>query len=258
MNKKRFWLMISCVFLSFACQDGQLSASATIKTDAPVIFMVGDSTMADKPLFPAQPERGWGQLLSLYFKDEIRIKNLAKNGRSSKSFRDEGLWGIVMEQLRPGDSVIIQFGHNDQKQYDQKRYTEAFGSFKENMERYVREVRSKDGNPILATQVVRRKFNAQNELEDTHGDYAVAVRQVAKELQVPLLDIEKHSAALVKKLGPELSKRLYMWVEPDEFVSIQDGRQDNTHLNAFGACRICDLAVEEIRSMVPELSRCLR
>ena len=97
MNRRRVQLMIAFVCLSFAYQDGQLSASTTARTNVPVIFMVGDSTMADKPLFPAQPERGWGQLLPLYFKDEVRVKNLAKNGRSSKSFRDEGLWDTVMK-----------------------------------------------------------------------------------------------------------------------------------------------------------------
>jgi len=258
MNTYRFWLIIACVYLGFICQDRQLLGSTDTNTEAPVIFMVGDSTMADKPLFPAQPERGWGQLLPLYFKDEVRIKNLARNGRSSKSFRDEGRWDTVMEQLRPEDFVIIQFGHNDEKKYDPKRYTEAFGSFKKNLERYVNEVRAKEANPILATPMVRRKFNEQKELEDTHGDYVIAVRQVAKELQVPLLDMEKDSAALVRKLGPELSKRLYMWIEPGEFDSIPDGREDNTHLNAFGACRICDLAAKEIRSGAPELARWLR
>ncbi len=227
-------------------------------TDAPVIFMVGDSTMSDKPLFPAQPERGWGQLLPLYFKHDVHIRNLARNGRSSKSFRAEGRWDIVMNDLRPGDFVIIQFGHNDQKSHDPKRYTEAFGSFKENLARYVRETRSKGGKPILATPVVRRKFANDIELIDTHGDYSIAVRQVAKELHAPLLDIEKQSATLVKKLGPQLSKKLYMWVEPIEFDAIKDGRQDDTHLNAFGASRICDMAIRDMRSTVPELVRWLR
>lgn len=258
MNYKRLWLIIACIYLGLACQDGQLLASASVDANAPVIFMAGDSTMADKPLFPAQPERGWGQLLTLYFKDEVRIRNLARNGRSSKSFRDEGLWDTVMKELRPGDFAIIQFGHNDQKAYDPKRYTEAFGSFKENLKRYVREVRSKEGSPILATPVVRRKFNDRKELEDTHGDYAIATCQVAEELHVPLLDIEKHSAALVRQLGPELSKRLYMWIEPGEFASIPDGRKDDTHLNAFGACRICDIAAREIRSTVPGLTKWFR
>ena len=122
--------------------------TAVTAKPAPLIFMCGDSTMANKPLFPAQPERGWGQLLPLYFKESVRIENLAMNGRSSKSFRDEGRWQPVLDRLRPGDFVIIQFGHNDQKKDSRDRFSEPFGAFKQNLERYVREVREKGGRPI--------------------------------------------------------------------------------------------------------------
>ncbi|MCU0788454.1 MAG: rhamnogalacturonan acetylesterase [Verrucomicrobia bacterium] len=220
----------------------------------PVIFMIGDSTMADKPLLPPQPERGWGQMLPLYFKPEIRIVNLARNGRSSKSFRDEGRWQPVLDRLRPGDYVIIQFGHNDEKAGDPARFTEPFGSFKDNLTRYVNETRERGGHPILATSIVRRKFNAQGELEDTHGDYVVATRQVAAEQKVPLLELERGTATLVQRLGPELSRNLYLWVEPGEFASLPDGRQDDTHLNACGASRVCDLATSSIKENVPALT----
>lgn len=233
---------------------------ASVPPDAPAIsvFMVGDSTMANKPLAPAQPERGWGQLLPLYFKETVRIENLAMNGRSSKSFRDEGRWQPVLDHLRAGDFVIIQFGHNDEKQADPKRFTVPFGSFKDNLTRYVSEVREQQGKPILATPVVRRAFTNQTELRDTHGDYVAAVRQVAQEQKVPLLDLERRSRELVHKLGPELSKKLYMWVEPGEFASIPEGKKDDTHFNANGASRICDLAVEEMKTAAPDLAQWLK
>jgi lysophospholipase L1-like esterase len=224
---------------------------------APVIYLCGDSTMANKPLFPAQPERGWGQLLPLYFQESVRIENLAMNGRSSKSFRDEGRWRPVLDRLQPGDYVIVQFGHNDEKKEDPKRYSEPFGSFKQNLERYVREVREKQGWPILATPVTRRSFS-DGVLKDSHGDYSVAMRQVATEQKVPLLELHQRSAELVAKLGLEASKKLYMWVEPGEFATLPEGKQDNTHFNALGASRMCDLAVEEIRTQVPELARWLK
>jgi lysophospholipase L1-like esterase len=244
-----------CYFFLSVAPD---SSAATNIQGAPTIFMIGDSTMANKPLTPAQPERGWGQLLPLYFQEEVRIRNLAMNGRSSKSFRDEGRWQPVLDELRPGDYVIIQFGHNDEKKEDPKRYTEAFGLFKENLERYAREVRDRKGFPILATPVVRRAFTNDNELRDTHGDYAVAVRQVATEQKLPLLDLEKDTAALIKKLGPELSKKWYMWIEPGEFSGINGGRKDDTHFNAYGATRVCDLAVDEIQTALPDLARWLK
>jgi lysophospholipase L1-like esterase len=222
------------------------------------LFMVGDSTMADKPLTPPNPERGWGQLLPLYFKDGVRVENHAVNGRSSKSFLDEGRWQAVVDRIKPGDCVIIQFGHNDEKKQDPKRFTEPFGAFKENLERYVRETRERKGIAVLATPIVRRKFSADGNLEDTHGDYAKAIRLVAEQQKVPLLDLNRRSAELVQRLGPERSKGLYKWIAPGEYVNQREGFQDDTHFNAVGATRICDLAVEEIQAAVPELAKWLK
>lgn len=242
---------------SLLAAEGNFGANPAPKPP-PTIFMIGDSTMADKPLAPAQPERGWGQLLPLYFKDAVSIENHAVNGRSSKSFRDEGRWEPVLNRIKPGDYVIIQFGHNDEKKQDPTRYTEPFGSFKENLERYVREAREKGGIPILATPIVRRTFDSEGKLEDTHGQYPAAVRRVAAEQHVPLLELERRSAELVQRLGPEFSKKIYMWYEPGEFKTLPDGRSDNTHFNAYGACRVCDLAVDEIKTSVPALAEWLR
>jgi lysophospholipase L1-like esterase len=270
MNQRSsvFWKYLPwCCCLQAILTSASLLAAdkpdASAKTPAPApdkitLFLIGDSTMANKPLVPAQPERGWGQILPVYFQTPVQVENLAMNGRSSKSFRDEGRWEPVLDHLRPGDYVIIQFGHNDEKKEDPKRYTEPFGSFKQNLERYVRETREKQGHPILATPIVRRAFTNTAGLIDTHGDYVKAVRQVAAEQQVPLLDLERLSAELLRKLGPEQSKKLYMWIEPGEFNSLPKGRQDNTHLNAFGASRICDLAVEELQTAVPDLAQRLR
>jgi lysophospholipase L1-like esterase len=224
----------------------------------PVIYMVGDSTMADKPLFPPQPERGWGQMLSAYLVPEVRVVNFAANGRSSKSFREEGLWKRVMDRLHAGDYVIIQFGHNDEKKRGDVPVTRPFGSFKDNLVRYVREVREKQGNPILATPVARRVFDEKEKIADTHGEYAVAIRQVGAEQRVPLIEMERRSSELLARLGPELSKHLFMWCALGEWDTVPGGREDNTHFNAYGASRMCDIAVDELRTSVPELVRWLR
>ena len=224
----------------------------------PTVFMIGDSTMANKPLRPPNPERGWGQMLQSYFKDGVRIDNCAVNGRSSKSFRDEDRWAAVREQIKPGDYVIIQFGHNDEKRQDPKRFTEPFGEFKKNLELYVRETRVHKGLPILATPVVRRKFDGEGKLQDTHGDYTRAIRQVAEEQKVPLLDMEKRSAELVQQLGPEASKKLYKWIAPGEYANPAEGFQDDTHFNAYGASRMCDLAIADLRDTAPDLAKWLK
>lgn len=249
---KRFFYLLPLLFLGWRISAAEPApAPATLK---PVtIFMIGDSTMANKPVIPANPERGWGQLLPLYFHTTARIENYALNGRSSKSFRDEGHWKKVTEHLQSGDFVIIQFGHNDEKQ-DVARGTEAMIGFKANLERYVRETRELGGQPILATPVARRKFNTEGKLEDTHRDYPKATRLVAQEQKVPLLDLTARSAQLLSALGPELSRKLFNTVVPGEHEKYPQGQTDDTHFNALGATRMCDLAVDELLTQVPDLA----
>ena len=146
------------------------------------VFMIGDSTMANKPE-NAIPEVGWGQVLHYFFNDSIVIENHAKNGRSSKSFIDEGLWGKVIASVQKGDYVIIQFGHNDEKE-DTARHTTPSTSYKKNLERFVDETNKKGGIPILCTSIVRRHFDKEGTLRDTHGEYLRTVRKVALEKRV--------------------------------------------------------------------------
>lgn len=222
------------------------------------LFMAGDSTMATQTLVPATPARGWGQMLQPYFHDHVRVHNLASSGQSSKSFRDKGRWKQILDRIKPGDFVIIQFGHNDSKP-DKERRTEPFGSFQANLERFVQDVREQKATPILATSIVRNVFNEDGKtLRDTHGDYVTATRKVAEKHKVPLLDLTRKTEDLLVKLGPDRSKRLFNNVEPGEFPQYPDGFKDGTHLNAAGASRICDLAIEEILANVPELAKSVR
>ena len=231
-----------------------LDLAAPPITNGFTIFLVGDSTMANKPLIPENPERGWGQMLPPYFKAGVRVENHAINGRSSKSFRDEGRWQAVENRLKPGDWVIIQFGHNDEKKKDPARYSAPFGAFKTNLTQYVLAARARGANPILATPVARHKFDDAGKLVDTHGDYVTAVREVAAEQGVPLIDLNKRSDELLRREGPELSKKIFIYVTAAEYPALPQGRQDDTHFCAFGASRMCDLAVDEIKSAVPGLA----
>lgn len=214
--------------------------------------MVGDSTMANKPYSKGNPEKGWGQVFPLYFKEGIKIENHAKNGRSSKSFRDEGLWDIVLEKIKPGHYVIIAFGHNDQKQDSPERYSAPDTDYRKNLERYVRETRNKGGIPVLATPIMRRRFDENGKLYDTHGRYPEVVREIAKEKNVPLLDLHKQTEMLLKAYGEERSKELFLHIQPGEYASLPQGKEDDTHLSAIGAFQVCDLAIEEIKLAVPE------
>jgi len=222
------------------------------------IFMIGNSTMADKPFKDGNPEKGWGQIFPLYFKDGVRIENYAVNGRSTKSFIDEGRWKVVLDKIRPGDYVIIEFGHNDEKKEDPERFADAHTDYKRNLEKFVDETREKDGIPILASPIVRRRFNEQGKFYNTHGDYPDVVREVAEEKNVVLLDLQKKTEDLLIHYGEERSKLLYMQIEPGEYSSLPGGLKDDTHLSPTGAFRVCDLAAEEIKIKVEQLAKFLK
>jgi lysophospholipase L1-like esterase len=218
------------------------------------VHLIGDSTMANKPVIPANPERGWGQMLPMYFKDSVRVENYAQNGRSTKSFINEGRWAKVVSALKPGDFVIIQFGHNDEKTNNVKVGTAPFGEFTTNLVRFVRETREHKATPILATPVARRKFNETGTLTNSHGVYPDAVRNVAGRESVPLLELTTATENLLQQLGPESSKRMFRWTPAGEFGADTKAIEDDTHFNAYGASRVCDLAVIEIEAKVPELA----
>jgi len=243
-------------FLLFLLCLGTLSGNA--QSDAPTatitVHMIGDSTMANKPVIPANPERGWGQMLHMYFRSSVRVENYAQNGRSTKSFIAEGRWDKVLAALKPGDYVIIQFGHNDEKTNDVKRGTAPFGEFTTNLVRFIRESRTRKATPILATPVARRKFDPSGTLTNSHGVYPEAVRKVAATEKVPLLELGTATEKLLQQLGPESSKRLFDWIPAAEFAPDSKALEDDTHFNAYGASRVCDLAVAEIELKVPALA----
>jgi DNA sulfur modification protein DndE len=209
------------------------------------VFMIGDSTMADKPLAD-NPERGWGQLFPRYLSG-ITVKNYAVNGRSTKSFIKEGRWDSVMKYLRKDDYVFIQFGHNDEKIEDSNRYAAPNGLYRENLARFVKEARAKGANPVLITPVMRRKFDANGKFVDQHGEYPDAVRNLAKEMNVPLIDLHKSSQALIEQEGVEGSKKLFLWIDPKHFKAAWDGRKDDTHFSEYGASSMAALVCNEIR-----------
>lgn len=224
--------------------------------ETPRVFMIGDSTMANKPL--DLPERGWGMALGQFFVDPAMIQNHAVNGRSTKSFIDEGRWQKVVTELKPGDFVIIQFAHNDEKQEDPKRYADPAGSFRDNLRRFITESRAKGATPILATPVCRRKFNAAGKLVATHGAYPDAVRAVAKAEKVPLLELERATAKWLQAAGDEPSKKFFMWIEPGAHPKIPDGRKDDTHFVEAGANAVAALAVDQIREQKLPLTKWLK
>jgi pectinesterase len=252
---------------------------AFAKNKVRTIFIIGDSTAAKKDTKNGKVERGWGMMLQNCFdKNYIKVDNHAVNGASSLSFISGGRWKKVLQRIRPGDFVVIQFGHNDEKS-GQKKHTDPGSTFNEVLSRYCNETRELGGIPILMNCVVRRNFakntynNGDDEalrnttyadgakveeadiLIDTHGDYRFAPITVAKELNVYFVDANKITHELEQGLGVEGSKKLHMWFLPGQERSEIKGKKDNTHYNIYGAQVVANLLADGICEEIPELKK---
>lgn len=224
----------------------------------PTLFLIGDSTMADKENPDKNPEHGWGQMLPALMTSDINIRNHATNGRSSKSFRTEGRWNKVMQQLKKGDFVIIQFGHNDQKANDSSRFTNPYTQYRANLERYVRETRAKGATPILMTSIVRRNFNENGVLIDTHKEYPLVVRLVADNLKVPFVDLQLLTEQLEIAYGPEKSGKLHLHYKEGEDPYYPIGKDDDTHLSELGATLVAQMTARNLKSMKTGLEKYIK
>ena len=199
--KKRI-LIVSLSLIALTC----LSFKSSDKVN---IWMIGDSTMANKNPDKA-PETGWGMVMNEFLSGYATVHNHAVNGRSSKSFLDEGRWTVVFDSIQPSDYVIIQFGHNDEKPGD-KLYTDPSTTYKQILKKFIDETRAKGANPIVCSSIVRRHFDGKGKLKDTHGAYINAAREIAIETNTPYIDMEAETRKLVAKLGPEKSKSIYLF-----------------------------------------------
>ena len=267
---KRFkYLFVTVAFLLFA---------SAIPEKTTTIFIIGDSTAANKDISKGKLERGWGMVLQSYFDDNIRVDNRALNGRSSLSFINEGRWDAVLKSMKPGDYVIIQFGHNDEKP-KADRHTDPGSTFDYNLAKFVRETREHGGIPVLMNCVVRRNFFVKapeidddkklrtqtfkdgvkmvegDTLIDTHGLYRVAPRDVAQRMNVHFVDANKITHDLEQGLGTEASKKLHMWFLPGTEPSEPKGKQDNTHYSVYGAHVVARLLADALCEEVPVLKK---
>ena len=258
---------------------GLLLFTAMMPDKHTTIFVIGDSTAANKDTTGGKQERGWGMMLQQCFDaDYIVVDNHAVNGRSSKSFIDEGRWDKVLAKIKPGDYVIIQFGHNDEKP-KADRHTDPGSTFDYNLAKYVRETRERGGIPVMMNPVVRRNFfvvapqNDDDEklrtstfkdgvkmvegdtLYDTHGLYRVAPKDVATRMNCHFVDANQITHNLEQSLGTEASKKLHMWFKPGEEPSEPKGKQDNTHYNKYGARVVANLLADALCKEIPVLSK---
>ena len=238
----RFLIVIALTFMAFG-----FPAKKKI-----TVWLIGDSTLSVKEK-KAYPETGWGMPFTAFWDSTVIVDNRAKNGRSSKSFFAENLWQPVLNNLQEGDYVLIQFGHNDESKDKGERYSSP-EEFKSNLARYVNESRSKKATPVLITPVTRRKFDEAGQIKETHGGYADLVKQVASENNVPLIDLNEKSKSLLQQMGPEASKYLFNYLTPGEHPNYPDGKQDDTHFSEFGARKMAEIVLSEIKTLKLELA----
>ncbi|MBB6416760.1 lysophospholipase L1-like esterase [Streptomyces sp. AK010] len=159
------------------------------------------------------------------------------NGRSSKSFVDEGRLKVILSAVRPGDFLLVQFAHNDEKAEDPTRHTEPWSTYQQYLRMYLDGARARGTRPVLATSVERRRFDAAGQALPTHGEYPAAMRALAAEERVPLLDVQALSLALWQRLGVEETKKYFNWTATE---------QDNTHFNPPGAIEVARLVAREL------------
>ena len=222
-----------------------------------VVYLAGDSTMARK-LPEKRPETGWGEALQDFFdSDKVRIENHAQNGRSTRTFIEEKRWQAIVDRLKAGDYVFIQFGHNDASKDKVDRYTPP-ADYRRNLTAFIEDVRKKKAIAVLLTPVMRRRFDKDGKFFDSHGEYPDIVRSVAAEHHVTLIDMHRKSERIIKQYGAEESRKLFLQLKPNENPNYPKGIEDNTHFSPLGASIMAGLAVEGIREQKPALARYLK
>lgn len=205
------------------------------------IWIIGDSTVENN----TPPFRGWGWAMPEYAAEDVRVCNHALSGRSSRSFQAEGLFEPVEKGMAAGDLLLIQFGHNDEK--EDERHTDPETTYTEHLWEYCRAALEKGAQPVLITSCERRFFTGDGGLMYTHGEYPRAVRELAAREDIPLIDLLSASRKLYLSLGEAETEKLFVRLAPGEHPDFPDGHNDRTHFNADGARAICALVVAGMR-----------
>ena len=218
------------------------------------VWLIGDSTMCTYESNRA-PLTGWGMPFVNFFDSSVAIDNRARGGRSTRTFISENRWQPIADSLREGDYVLIQFGHNDEAKEEKykDRYTPV-PDYKTNLVKFITEARNKKAIPVLITPVTRMRFDKEGKIQETHKEYSAAVWETSKEYNVPVIDLDAKSRELLQQFGPVNSKMLFMQLDSLEHPNYPDGQKDNTHFNEYGARRMAELVLAEIKNLKLELA----
>ena len=213
----------------------------------PKIIWVGDSTVAFNHA-NTFPQTGIGQEFNRYLKTDIPVLNFAQNGRSSKSFYNEGLFAPAQNAMENGDFLFIQFGHNDEKP-DEERRTMPHTTFPEWLMKYVSAARERGVHPVLITPLSRRQFNGDGTIKNSHGEYPAAILSLGRREGVPAIDLTEKSRILYEQAGEEDSRKWFMYFPAGTYENYPEDMKDNTHLRCDGAVQMGALIAEGLREL---------
>lgn len=230
-----------------------LSAFCVPVPEKITVYLIGDSTVCTQPVSQA-PVTGWGTPFAVFFDETVSVENHARGGRSTRTFISEGRWQPISDRLQPGDYVFMQFGHNDEAKEAvyRERYTSP-AHYRQNLVKFITETREKKAIPVLVTPVSRLQFDTQGKVKETHIAYSAMVAEIAKTYQVSMIDLDKRSRTLYQSFGPTDAKLLFNDTEPGVNPQFPAGIHDNTHFSEYGARKIAELVLDEMRQLKLEL-----
>ena len=242
--RRLFFLIVVILLYSFCLQRKPVT-----------IYLAGDSTMSFFEL-TRSPLTGWGTPFSTFFDSSVRIINKARGGRSSRTFISENRWQQIVDSLKKGDYVFIQFGHNDEAREGpmRDRYT-SIPDYRKNLVRFILETRKKKAYPVLVTPVTRLVFDSAGEVPETHPGYYEACIEIAQQYKTPLIDLDKKSRELAKEMGPQAAKLMFLYLKPGENPHYLEGIEDNTHFTEYGARKLAELVLSGVRELLPNLQQ---
>lgn len=242
---------LNLAFCGPQAQVHKLSIEAV--EQVPVVFLCGNSTVVDQD---NEPWASWGQMITAFFDDQICFANYAESGESAQSFIAAGKLKKIATQIKPGDYLLIEFGHNDQKIKGEGKG--AYTSYWNNLTAFIDLARQKQARPVLLTPTQRRSFDAEGRMLDTHEDYPQAMRDLAKEQQVPLIDLHQMTRLMYEALGPEKSKKAFVHYPAGSFPGQDGPLADNTHFNAYGAYQVAKCVILGMKELQLPLIQNLR
>ena len=221
--------------------------------DLPTIFLAGNSTVTDQE---NEPWASWGQMFPNFLKPEVVVANYAESGETLLAFKRENRLQKILSQMKPGDYLFMEFAHNDQKPGG--NHLDAMTTYKDELKYYMAETRKKGGRPVLVTSTNRRKFDENGKIINTLEEFPEAMRQLANEVNIPLIDLNAMSKTLYETLGVENSKKAFVHYPANSYSGQDKPLADDTHFNPYGAYELAKCVVQAIQQTIPDLAKFIR